>query len=328
MTWPAVSACVDASLLPLILLAPPLPLPLNADENGLLLLPLLVLGLALSFFLTSIRPSKNDPPPPAAGLLVPAAVLPNREVLLLWLVLVLVLLLPNGLEDDDAGLLLPLLLEPNPDHPDVADVVVVAAPLVFLVASAGLLKLPNPAPLLLLLPLVLLPLLLLPKPDHTEDDDEAPPGPPVCTVLLRLAFPVPGPKLLPLGTLPLLLLPLPNGLLLLPLLEPKGDEDAALLALLLLLLLVKLLGVCLLGSGLRSSSRLASIILMGTAATPMPAATPMASFTSRGTFRFCNNALNAASSLLLAVTALRAASSTRMAALAAAVSARICASSA
>jgi len=98
--------CVDTSLLPLVLLAPlPLPLPLNADENGLLLLPLLVLGLALSFFLTSIRPSKNDPPPTAAAGLLVAAVLPNGEVLLLWLALVAAVL-PNGLEDDDAGLLL------------------------------------------------------------------------------------------------------------------------------------------------------------------------------------------------------------------------------
>ena len=53
--------------------------------------------------------------------------------------------------------------------------------------------------------------------DHPADD-EALPGPPVCTVLLRLAFPVPGPKLLPLGTLPLLLL-----LLFVLILEPKGD---------------------------------------------------------------------------------------------------------
>ena len=53
---------------------------------------------------------------------------------------------------------------------------------------------------------------------------------------------------------------------------------------------------CLLGSGLRSSSRLASIILIGTAATLiMPAATPMASFTLLGMFRSSRTVLNAAS---------------------------------
>jgi len=76
--------------------------------------------MRMYFFLTSIRPSKNDPPPTAAAGLLVAAVLPNGEVLLLWLALVAAVL-PNGLEEDDAGLLLlPLVLEQNPDHPDVA----------------------------------------------------------------------------------------------------------------------------------------------------------------------------------------------------------------